>query len=121
MKEVNQFNFSIENISKAQLLENPQIIADDLNKMPKNTFKDYLLDRITNKDGAPTFSNLKTTNFHIDGENDKGKFRITFEIDRTYCCSDTQSSNVDYADFDFELINNKLNATTNYFVWDIDN
>lgn len=118
MKESNHFNFSMDNITEVQLLSNPQLIVEELENLP---FKEYLFDNLSTKDGAPTFSDLKTINLRFDSKEKKGKFRITFAIDRTYCCSDTQSSMTDYADFDFHFKDDIFSATTHYFVWELNN
>lgn len=121
MKKENDFHFSIENIVLDQVIANPNQLLQSLSEFDKLKLKDYLFDQLPDKDGAPTFENLKIQNLHYTSNAINGKFRLTFEINRTYCCSDIESSKSDYIDFDFEIHGKTIKAWTEYFVWELNN
>lgn len=121
MREANQFNFSIENINEEHFTTDPQLLLQHISSQELSRFKEYLFDSLSTKDGAPTFSNLALKNFTYNAEDKKGRFRISFDIERAYCCSDTESCNSDYADFDFQYTEPRIVANTQYFVWELNN
>lgn len=122
MKEVNDFEFSLDNISLSDLIENKdQVFIQFLNSPEFIQFKDYLFDSLINKDGGPTFSDFKILKNEFNQDTLNGKFRLQFNIDRMYCCSDDEFCNTDYVDFSYCFLNGKLIANTQYFIWQLNN
>ena len=107
-------NITTENLTSSYLEE-------ILEREYKNNIQDYLLDHINNKDGGPQINNFKISRITFDNNSLKGKFRLDFQIDRQYCCSDIDSCSQDYLDFNFTLDNETLITTATYFDWTMNN
>lgn len=122
MKDVTQISISIDNIELEHIIPNPTLILEKLQDNGElNTLKDYLFDTLSNKEAGPMYTNLKLKNFSYNPESNKGKFRITFDIERTYCCSDMESCHSDYIDFDFQINDNTLHGHAKYLNWELNN
>lgn len=103
------------------LLKNPSGLVDCLGELNFNKLQDYIVDNLSSLDGGPSINNLQVENFQYDVTNQLGSFRLCFNIDRRFCCSDIESCRNDYLDFDFKIINSTLIAFTEYFDWDLNN
>lgn len=64
-------------------------------------------------------NNLQIKSLSYKSSINKGKFRLTFDIERQYCCSDIQSTNSDYIDFDFQIKAQELKAQAKYLAWEV--
>lgn len=122
MKELTDISITIEYIDIDKIIHNPQIIIDKLQETNTlDTLKKYIVTSINDKDGLPEVNNLKLKHITFDRVRNQGKFRISFDIERTYNCSAIESSQSDYIDFDFHLVEDSLEAKAKYFNWDLNN
>ncbi len=116
-----KFHIPINSHQLQGLMEKPQ---DLLKLLPKNeleNFRWFIFDELSDKDGSPTVNNLLITKFSYDQTKNKGGFRMSFDIDRKFCCSDTESCKSDYLDFTFQINDNELEASGSYFDWTMGN
>ncbi|SEG66568.1 hypothetical protein [Sphingobacterium lactis] len=121
--EAKEFEFNIP-ISQEQIgsLEiEPQTLLDFIPAAQTDKLKDFVFDALGNKDGSPEVGNLKVAKFKFDKAKNKGSFRLKFDIDRRYCCSDTESCSSDYVDFVFTTAGKNMLAKGNYFDWTLNN
>ena len=115
-------NLTIVNIDINKIITQPQIITQSLSNQQLNKLNQFLLDTIADKDGSPSIGDLSVSQLNlIETENNKGSFRLTFTIDRRFCCSGTEASQKDYIDFNFVVHNNILYADASYFNWSLNN
>lgn len=95
-----------------------------LNKLTAEDHKqlqDLVFDNLSDKDGAPQINDLTISEYRVDENQKKGKFRLNFQIDRQFCCSDTQSCQTDYIDFNFSYISDVCTAIGHFIHWNIEN
>ena len=104
-------NFKIQN----------SIILDLIPDQIITALKSFIFDRLENKDGSPEITDLKPTKVNFDNEKSLGSFRLTFLIDRRFCCSDVHNCHQDYIDVKFQFKNSHLIGRASYFDWTIDN
>lgn len=116
-----ELTLEISPIDTKDFQDNPLVIITKLNKTRLTDLHEYILDNLGSLDGGPSISNLDVINFKYDSEKSKGSFRLKFQIDRQYCCSDMESCTNDYLDFDFKLQDKTLIAKTEYFDWSLTN
>lgn len=93
-----------------------KITVDDRRKLQEVVF-----DNLSDKDGAPQIDDLIIEKFTIDEKKTHGKFRINFNINRQFCCSDTSACQSDYIDFTFTYRPNFINAIGDFVNWNIEN
>lgn len=99
----------------------PQAIINYLIEKKLVKLEEYILDNLSNLDGGPAVNNLEVVNFKYDQPQQKGRFRLKFQIDRRYCCADMESCVNDYLDFDYRIYQDRLIAKTSYFDWSLNN
>lgn len=116
-----ELKIKIPNIDIQNLSKNEQLLAELLNSNHRQELQEYILDGLGNKDGGPQATLFKVKNFFYNQGERKGAFRLTFIVQRRYCCSDTESCQEDYLDFDFVIDNDILVAHTIYFDWSLNN
>ncbi|MCA5006816.1 hypothetical protein [Sphingobacterium bovistauri] len=90
----------------------------------ENTFailQEYVLDNLHSLDGGPSISNLEIIKFKYNSDLDNGSLRLKFQINKRYCCSDTESCANDYLDFNFDLIGSRMTLEAEYFDWTLNN
>lgn len=122
MNEVSEININLNDVVIQKLLATPALLLEELQAQGQLAhLKTYLFATLSNKDGGPTYTNFQVKNFSYTKEHNKGKFRISFDIERTYCCSDMESSRTDYIDFDFQVVDTVLKAQAKYFNWELSN
>jgi len=122
MSETLSIKLNIADITKEQLLADPQLPIEKLTAQQTKELKEFLWDLLEDKDGSPSIGNLSIKQLsYNDNDNNKGKFRLAFDIDRRFCCSDTQACQQDYIDFSFELHENLLKTQATYFNWSLNN
>ena len=81
--------------------------------------KDFIFDQLEDKDGAPE-ADLQRVEFLATEANQlAGRFRLHFEINRRFCCSEVESTRQDYIDFQFTYAGGVLRATASYFNWNV--
>ena len=100
---------------------NPSSLLDHISKEELDKLSWFIFDVLGDKDGSPEVGNIQVSSFKYDTEKNKGTFRMQFDIDRKFCCSDMGSCSNDYLDFNFNIENNLLVATGSYFDWTLNN
>ena len=111
----------ISPINAKELVQNSQLIISQLTEDSLVKIREYILDNLASLDGGPSITNLSVTNLKYNSNTQKGSFRLKFQIDRQYCCSDVQACANDYLDFDFNMKDDKLFACAEYFDWSLTN
>lgn len=81
--------------------------------------KDFIFDQLEDKDGAPEADLQCVELLAIVADKQAGCFRLHFEINRRFCCSDVESSRRDYIDFQFTYAAGVLQASARYFNWNV--
>ncbi len=104
-----------------ELAQNSQLIMSHLTEDSLQKIREYILDNLDSLDGGPSIMNLSVINLNYNSDTKKGSFRLKFQIDRQYCCSDLQACANDYLDFDFSTKDDKLVARAAYFDWSLTN
>ncbi len=115
------FNLQIDNNHFSSILEESSNLLKYIQPNELAKLKDFIFDILGNKDGSPEINNLKISNFIFDNVKNKGSFRLKFDIDRRFCCSDMESCSNDYIDFNFKFENGAFNAKGSYFDWTLSN
>lgn len=122
MKSNNTLDIVIKDIDMERIIEFNSILLDYLDKNNLTIIiKDYIIDNINDKDGSPAINNLHIKDFQYKKDDKTGKFRLQYDIERIFCCSDIEASKPDYIDFTFHLKNNDLLAHAEYFNWELNN
>ncbi|WP_159635949.1 hypothetical protein [Sphingobacterium composti Ten et al. 2007 non Yoo et al. 2007] len=116
-----ELKLEISPIDEREMQHNPQSIVAKLDETNLLFLQEYILDNLPSLDGGPSVSNLSLTNFRFDTSKLNGSFRLKFQIERQYCCSDIESCANDYLDFDFKLQEKTLIAKAEYFDWSLTN
>jgi hypothetical protein len=104
-----------------EIKRNPTLILDNITAEDRQLLQEVVFDSLSDKDGAPQIGDINISSFTFDNIEKKGRFRISFNIDRQFCCSDTTSCQSDYIDFDFSYASGNISATGHFINWDIDN
>src|SRR5690606_36570058 len=104
-----------------ELAQNSQLIMRHLTEDSLQKSREYILDNLDSLDGGPSITNLSVINLNYNSATKKGSFRLRFQTDRQYCCSDLQACANDYLDFDFSTKDDKLVARAEYFDWSLTN
>lgn len=104
-----------------EIKQNFTLLLDNITAEDHKQFQEVVFDSLSDKDGAPQIGDLTISIFTFDDIQKKGRFRISFNIDRQFCCSDTTSCQSDYVDFDFTYASGNIVAIGNFMNWDIDN
>lgn len=86
-------------------------------KLPE--LKEYIFDSLADKDGGPSIENTTIENLRFDQITFTGSCRISFAIERRFCCSDVSSCHKDYIDLKLELQDNNLKLTGTYQDWSL--
>jgi len=116
-----QLNIPISASELKEVEQNSASLLEKITVNDRNQVQEKIFDSLSDKDGAPQVGDLAITKFSFDDNQKKGKFRLTFHIDRQFCCSDTTSCQSDYIDFDFTYASTELKAVGHFISWDIDN
>jgi len=111
----------ISTTNAEELAQNSQLIMSHLTEDSLQKIREYILDNLDSLDGGPSIMNLSVINLNYNSDTKKGSFRLKFQIDRQYCCSDLQACANDYLDFDFSTKDDKLVARAEYFDWSLTN
>lgn len=114
-------NIPITDTALQQIKQNFTLLLDQITAEDRKQLQEAVFDSLSDKDGAPQIGDLSVSSFTFNDIEKKGKFRISFNIDRQFCCSDTTSCQSDYVDFDFSYTYGNIVATGNFMNWDIDN
>lgn len=85
-----------------------------------DAFRSYIFDQLQDKDGSPQADGFKITQFTFSPQESRGSFRLHFDIDRYFCCSDSNSCSNDYIDMKFSYIDSLFRAEGSYFNWTIE-
>ena len=101
--------------------ENPQQLAELIDKEVINDLQDFVFDNLKDKEGSPEVADIEIKHFKYHEKDKKGSFRLQFLIDRRFCCSDTDSCSADYIDFQFQIQDGILQAKGGYFDWTLSN
>ncbi|AIM36756.1 hypothetical protein KO02_08645 [Sphingobacterium sp. ML3W] len=116
-----KLNIAITDTEVKEVEQNFALLLDKITAEDRKKIQELVFDSLADKDGAPQIGDLTITNFTFNENQKKGQFRITFNIDRQFCCSDTSSCQSDYMDFDFTYASNTLAAVGHFMSWDMDN
>lgn len=112
-------NIDLQNIDT--IISEPQLLIKHLNDNNISKLQEYVLDNLNSLDGGPSISNFEIKNFKFNSVIRDGSFRLKFQIDRQYCCADTESCSDDYLDFNFQFDNSKMILKSEYFDWTLNN
>lgn len=121
MNMSSNLTIEISPINDEELEQNSQLIISKLTEASLLKIRKYILDNLASLDGGPSISNLVVANLNYNSNKQDGTFRLKFQIDRQYCCSDMQACANDYLDFDFKVEEKMLLAHTEYFDWSLTN
>lgn len=116
-----KLNISITDTALKEVTHNFALLLEKITATDRKQLQEIVFDSLSDKDGAPQIGDLAISSFTLDATENKGKFRITFHIDRQFCCSDTTSCQSDYIDFDFTYAADVVTATGHFMSWNIDN
>jgi len=116
-----RLKINISHLELQQIEQNHQILLTKISLDDMKLIQDAVFDDLTDKDGAPKIGDLLVSIFDIDHLKTKGRFRITFNINRQFCCSDISSCKSDYIDFNFTYVNNEFEVIGSFMNWDMDN
>ncbi len=124
MNEMSVIKFSIEGFDLVNEAISSSLILEKLEN--SNLFSkigSYIFDQIEDKDGLPEITNFDVSNVNYDSNSLKGRFRLSFQIERTFCCSDMESCKPDYLDVTFYFDQNRysLDCEASYFNWQLSN
>lgn len=103
------------------LFSNPDVLLSLLGDEELHRLKAFLFDNLVDKDGSPEISAMRVHFFTYDEQTKTGGFRLKFNIERVFCCSDFGNCSEDYIDFKFEYVQDTLRAEASYFNWVLDN
>lgn len=103
------------------LMAKPPLLLQLMSDQQQAQLKDFLFDKLADKDGAPEFIDFEVLNLSFDEQTKQGAFRLKFRINRSFCCSDFDSCADDYIDFNFQYKQEMLLASGSYFNWNLDN
>jgi len=115
---------SVDNASKATLqhwVAHPEQFQKVIPSTEPDRLAKFVFEHLQDKDGSPEVTNIRIDTFVWSKETGQGRFRLHFEINRRFCCSDTCATGLDYIDFQFRLKGNRLIASGSYFDWTLDN
>lgn len=99
-----------------QIQRNPESL---LNFLAMEPLKADIFDALKDKDGAPTVSNMKISQYNFDFL--IGTFRLNFQVDRQFCCADTSACATDYIDFKYHYHGEQFFAKGEFLNWVLDN
>lgn len=119
MTDPNDINLEITAIELQDVLHNPDILISRLSQDQLHQLKNYIFDKLSDKDGGPTIQQFEIIGFDFEKLQGKGKFRLKFEIERQFCCSDIQSCQNDYIDFNFFYKEKTISMHATYFNWEV--
>ena len=119
MTDSTDINLEITPIELEDILNNPNLLIDRLRPQQLQQLQHYIFDTLTDKDGGPTIQKFQIKAFNYKESMAKGTFRLTFEIERQFCCSDVQSCQNDYIDFDFSYKDQSISMHATYFNWEV--
>lgn len=121
MNETNNITITLEIKEKVDFsTANIDILALFESK-DKQKLVDFLTDNLQDKDGSPSIGKTAVSNYKFDQEKQEGSFRLNFDIERRFCCSDIAGCNQDYLDFNFTIEGSKINIKGTYFNWELNN
>ncbi|UIR57780.1 hypothetical protein LZQ00_08130 [Sphingobacterium sp. SRCM116780] len=116
-----RLKINISNIELQEIEQNHQILLTKMSLDDMKQIQDTVFDSLTDKDGAPQVGDLFVSIFDMDNLKTKGRFRLTFNINRQFCCSDINSCKSDYIDLNFTYVNDQFEAVGSFMNWDMDN
>ena len=99
----------------------PASFLPAISSLQLDQLADFIFDQLQDKDGSPEINNIRIGNFVWSKEKSSGHFRVHFEINRRFCCSDICASGNDYIDFQFRLEGVKMICRGSYFDWTLNN
>lgn len=111
----------IPNFLFPEILDRPQLFYELLTLQQQEELKAFLFDLLQDKDGSPEFDDFHVHLFKFDSSTLDGSFRLKFTINRRFCCADSTACQMDYLDFKFSYVKERLEAQANYFNWNLDN
>lgn len=123
LMEAKEYTFETD-INSEQLetiSEDPSELLNYISKEELDKLSWFIFDVLGDKDGSPEVGNIQVSNFRYQPDTHVGKFRMQFDIDRKFCCSDMGSCSNDYLDFDFKLEDQRFIAKGSYFDWTLNN
>ena len=121
--EFKDYSFEIDLESQElNIIEtHPNKLLESISEAELDRLNWFIFDVLGDKDGSPEIGNIEISNFKINPDHLSGSFRLKFQIDRKFCCSDMESCSNDYIDFQFIMKGSKLFATGKYFDWTLNN
>src|SRR5690606_39371823 len=99
----------------------PDLLLRLMSKEQMEALDGFIVDRLADRDGGPGISARNIDKLRFDDALRNGSFRLHFQIDRRYCCSDVMSCSDDYIDFTFDYDGDVIVAQGSYFQWELDN
>ena len=104
-----------------QMEQRPQLFYELLSANQQEELKSFLFDLLQDKDGAPEFDDFQVHLYKFNALTKEGSLRLKFTINRRFCCADTTACQMDYVDFDFSYVKERIGARARYFNWNLDN
>src|SRR5690606_926971 len=99
--ETKEYRFETE-INQEQLegiSTDPSALLDIISKEELDKLSWFIVDVVGDRHGSPEVGNIHVSSFKYDAEKTKGTYRMQFDIDRKFCCTDMGGSSDDYLDF----------------------
>jgi hypothetical protein len=115
------FEIDLESQELNVIETHPNKLLESISQAELDRLNWFIFDVLGDKDGSPEIGNIEISNFKINPDHFSGAFRLKFQIDRKFCCSDMESCSNDYIDFQFIMNGSKLFATGKYFDWTLNN
>ena len=99
----------------------PEEFLKVLSQTDKGLLSAYLVDKLSDKDGGPEVSQYKVEKYHWDKASQQGELRLSFLIQRRFCCSEVEAAAWDYIDLKLSKHESKLTLRGSFFDWVLDN
>ncbi|MNL03638.1 hypothetical protein D3C87_1241790 [compost metagenome] len=116
-----KLNIKVSEKEWVEINHNSTLLINNITLDDRKQLQEVVFDNLSDKDGAPLIDDLTVAKFTIDEKKTNGKFRINFNINRQFCCSDTSSCQSDYIDFTFTYRPNFISALGDFVNWNIEN
>ena len=119
LKKMAEVSFNIKNITISEIESQTSLLLEKVSVCGAlETLANYIIDQIHDKAGFPEVEWIELYNWNFDNTSNRGKFRISFHIKRTFYCSDIKSSQKDYIDINFIYSDKVIQGYGQYIIWE---
>lgn len=113
-------SFSVKSRAASENLDKGIFILEELKEgKALDVVSEYIIDQIRDKAGSPTIQWVSLDKWNYNHKTHEGKFRLYFNIVRTFYCSDIESAQRDYIDIEFSYNNSLINGSGRYCSWEV--